>query len=1223
MECKICGSAMQLWNNEKWICTNPACTNVILKNARAWYIELGEDNNFWNEKIIKAAPSVLACEYKSLRDMLLQGEVSGLPIKIKDIFEVALKFPVLIILSDAFAQNTKKNFFNGVLYGLICKLPSLGDWYNAAHELIKTSKIENPVLAKILKDIDEIYQKNQIVNWRNNVIGHGAFNSTENENFRADLIDKIKIIVEHFNRFADDYSKIRLLCKHKKLFIPLAGSEKATNLKYSNDDLYFEMDGSKRPVIPLIRNLEGGVFFFDSYIVKKNKTSYLNYIGGNKIKNVDEQISRLYKNLFTANKILLTETSAEAEIRGKRSESSVEEILKPSQLIPFDFLQEKFSEIISDNERGIYLLQMKNGMGKTTFIKMLDGAAYHKIKIQGVMCRAFYINGVYSHSKLTFLQGLTDSMRRAENGDNLVGDIPTVDVNSADGKNQVAELINKLFDANKKISGFENLLFVIDGVDELPNVAGTTIADLIPEKQQLASGVHLLITCRTPDQTSVYTKNILEKFSFDEIISVDENNSDYRAVLKKFVAQRTAAPPVIVEKIVSAAENRMLNIENLIRAYLQIGEKFFEGAPRNLFEILRELYGERYYNEIFKFAARLAAMPVPITIYDLAHLADEETVSFKLIAYIGELKPILNISHEVKGSFITITRPEVREMLKASENIFSGIYAEWLNDLQESPKLKNIDEKLFLLEYLALCAAPAKYRSKFIQGKIFIDCSKILAPLIKTKDGWNYETLNELLKILCYEIAPLFSENRYDKNIEALVFVAQQLAEEIQNHSGNLAEIVENLKKLFEIIQAKEFDAPTQYDFCTIIATMLAKIQRESESEKYFAIADKILHATNITTVADKNNSDSILNTLSLIKNDIQQAVFDKNAQNFNRAIKNLTHAENLIVKLEKAGYAEYGEVVSVKISALQTFGNIYKRTFPEKALKYFLEAISIHNSVKNKTVGSEAENSYCQLLLNTGQTYRVLQEYDKAAKTYDEAISLAKSLQIRGELIENEMLASLYLSRGNIERDLNHPRESITFYNEAMKIADAEEKAGHFINPNLVESVRLSLAAAHKKLENFSETNTSSENEQVKNEENWRRGSQITDYQSDAEKIVEKGRAFSVKGDYENALKYFTIAAEAGHTTAMELIAFMYMQGLGNVTTDTALKWLKKSAELGNPDSMLTLAQMYLTGKGVKQDFKEARKYCKAAAKINHPFAADVLEMVEIAEKLSRLSSR
>lgn len=390
----------------------------------------------------------------------------------------------------------------------------------------------------------------------------------------------------------------------------------------------------------------------------------MNYIGGNKIKNVDEQISRLYKNLSAVAKISLIETSAEAEIRGKRSESSVEEILKPPQLIPFDFLQEKFSEIIFDNERGIYLLQMKNGMGKTTFIKMLDGAAYHKTKIENLMCRAFYINGVYSHSKLNFLQGLTDSMRRAENGDTSVGDIPTVDVNSADAKNQIANLMKKLFDANKKISGFENLLFVIDGVDELPNVTGTTIADLIPEKEQLARGVHLLITCRTQDQTSVYTKSLLEKFSFDEIISVDENNSDYRAVLKNFVAKKTSAPPEIVEKIVSAAENRILNIENLIRAYLQIGEKFFEGAPHNLFEVLRELYGERYYNEIFNFAARLAAMPVPITIYDLAHLADEETVSFKLIAYIGELKPILNISHDVKGSFITITRPEVREMLR-------------------------------------------------------------------------------------------------------------------------------------------------------------------------------------------------------------------------------------------------------------------------------------------------------------------------------------------------------------------------------------------------------------------------------------------------------------------------------------------------------------------------------------------------------------------------------
>ena len=118
---------------------------------------------------------------------------------------------------------------------------------------------------------------------------------------------------------------------------------------------------------------------------------------------------------------------------------------------------------------------MKNGTGKTVFAKMLDGLAYKKIRLraENLFCRAFYINSVYSHSKLTFIQGLTDALRRADNGETLRGDIPTVEADAADAKAQIANLINELFAAHKKLFGREKLLLIIDAVDELPNT-GTT-----------------------------------------------------------------------------------------------------------------------------------------------------------------------------------------------------------------------------------------------------------------------------------------------------------------------------------------------------------------------------------------------------------------------------------------------------------------------------------------------------------------------------------------------------------------------------------------------------------------------------------------------------------------------------------------------------------------------------------------------------------------------------
>lgn len=54
------------------------------------------------------APSFVACEFSALRDMLNKGEVSGLVLKIKDVFEVILKFSVLPILSEWMSDDGKK-----------------------------------------------------------------------------------------------------------------------------------------------------------------------------------------------------------------------------------------------------------------------------------------------------------------------------------------------------------------------------------------------------------------------------------------------------------------------------------------------------------------------------------------------------------------------------------------------------------------------------------------------------------------------------------------------------------------------------------------------------------------------------------------------------------------------------------------------------------------------------------------------------------------------------------------------------------------------------------------------------------------------------------------------------------------------------------------------------------------------------------------------------------
>lgn len=85
---------------------------------------------------------------------------------------------------------------------------------------------------------------------------------------------------------------------------------------------------------------------------------------------------------------------------------------------------------------------------------------------------------------------------------------------------------------------------------------------------------------------------------------------------------------------------------------------------------------------------------------------------------------------------------------------------------------------------------------------------------------------------------------------------------------------------------------------------------------------------------------------------------------------------------------------------------------------------------------------------------------------------------------------------------------------------------------------------------------------------------------------------------DYKEAMKWYKLAADQGHTESQISIGTMYKNGLG-VTQDyaEALWWYKLAANQGDPYAQTLVGKMYKNGEGVTQDFVEAFKWYKLAA--------------------------
>ena len=80
------------------------------------------------------------------------------------------------------------------------------------------------------------------------------------------------------------------------------------------------------------------------------------------------------------------------------------------------------------------------------------------------------------------------------------------------------------------------------------------------------------------------------------------------------------------------------------------------------------------------------------------------------------------------------------------------------------------------------------------------------------------------------------------------------------------------------------------------------------------------------------------------------------------------------------------------------------------------------------------------------------------------------------------------------------------------------------------------------------------------------------------------------VEQNFDNALKYYTMAAEQKDPIALNNLGSLYFNGIGvPINTTKALDFFQQSAELGNDNAALNLAFIYLTG-GKKDSFRNSQ---------------------------------
>jgi len=103
------------------------------------------------------------------------------------------------------------------------------------------------------------------------------------------------------------------------------------------------------------------------------------------------------------------------------------------------------------------------------------------------------------------------------------------------------------------------------------------------------------------------------------------------------------------------------------------------------------------------------------------------------------------------------------------------------------------------------------------------------------------------------------------------------------------------------------------------------------------------------------------------------------------------------------------------------------------------------------------------------------------------------------------------------------------------------------------------------------------------------------------------------VEQDYDEALKWYRLAAAQNHNSGLCDVGFCYRNGHG-VEQDyaKALPYYQKAADQGCPTAAYWLAYAYEYGQGVQEDVEKARSWYRIALSRGDPDSTEALERLK-----------
>lgn len=742
-ECPLHEKLMQ-WPAGVPLVPCPLCNSEMeVAGESHWLVELANDEKYWITDAEEAYPAVIAYEYRNLRKFCREKQSYAVLLSLKDNFEALLKLEVLLAFAWA-AQNGDEVFESQTVSQLMTPNLSLGAWVYLASVIRKDLNKAGMELPEAipLEKVRKAYSDKEIVNWRNEKLGHGAMGMEEDNDFRQDILKRVKDLRDVFGIVDEALREQELILvdeedvpkreqgsepidgvsndpEVKALFnalilgllksgeklpergsssfsqnsgslsgdekqniilqgLSLTGADMARGLEKTGMVYFQKKDGSLSfcadPFITIRRHEKNGygIYFFDNQRTK-SLTYFLDYAVGTRRSENVLYFERLRKYLEDAG--IKSGAMADDINLTKKEKQEIDLLQMSHSFVRPEHLVKWLRKCVEEHDRGIFLLQMERGTGKSVFTEKLSGLIDKPITIADDLDVRTYHFSRTQMSDFKDIQNFVEFLWGTEyTKEDFWIDMPHIADFVREGQSRGEALCTFLAaarDYSRRNRGKKRVLMVLDGLDE---IAQEDLWEYIAEEQMPGEGVYFLLTSRNPEAEEL-TEDISERLnglSVTEKYLVSRDGKENVSFLKEYVkkANIKGLNNKETDNLIALADFRVLQLGLLCRL-AESGMSIAELPDSNrvvsvYLDTLEKRCGEK---ESVRFRELLAilctlGMYEGLTLRTLGTLIGENGITLNLIGKVRDLAPMLKTERGEDGNLYRIANDDLAAELE-------------------------------------------------------------------------------------------------------------------------------------------------------------------------------------------------------------------------------------------------------------------------------------------------------------------------------------------------------------------------------------------------------------------------------------------------------------------------------------------------------------------------------------------------------------------------------